>query len=182
MELIGQIQNAVSDIIDTPPGMHMSLLDTLRECIYTGTEKGSGKSSFGSKPLISVGAWDLYNEIEAEWKQQGLSLEQSFRAMPILALTMDNYEASKQLLKSLVSIAKAINDLLDPPRRLHVSAACPVCDVRTVFRPDDSGELVQQAALVVDGIKGCLCMACGSIWSVNHLETLARDVGCAPIP
>lgn len=181
MGLIELLRDAVSDLTDTPEGMHMSLLDTLRECVYTGTEKGSGKSSFGSKPLISVGAWDLLNEIEQTWKQQNLSLEQSLRQLPNRAIAQDDYRITRDLYKSMKSIVKAINDLLDPPRRLHVSAQCPVCETRTVFRPDDGGEMVQQAALIVDGIKGCECLACGSVWAVNALEALAVDLGCAPL-
>lgn len=178
MELISRIRYAVRDLVDTDE----CLLQSLREAIYVGTEKGSGKSSFGSKLLISVGAWDLYHEIEKEWKQPTLTLEDSFLELPKRALAVEDPRILRQLLKSLESIAKAIRDLLDPPRRLHVSAACPVCDVRTVFRPDNSGELVQQAALSVDGVKGCVCLACGSIWAVNNLETLAVDLGCASLP
>ncbi|WP_063045952.1 DUF7341 domain-containing protein, partial [Nocardia pseudovaccinii] len=53
--------------------------------------------------------------------------------------------------------------LLEPARRWELVAACPACGVRTVHRPDTSGEPVRQAALQISA-DGCICQACRTNW------------------
>lgn len=180
-----QVRNAVAEIIRPPyNGTHwgVSLLDQLREATSTSTEKGTGGSSaFASKPLLCVVAWDLYHQIEKRWRTYGETLEQSFREVPQWTQGWTDIESLRKILVQLQSVIKAIQNLLDPPRRLHVAAACPACGARTVFRPDESGELVQQAALSVDGIAGCVCLSCHHSWAPNQLEFLATVLGCQPL-
>ncbi|MER7076618.1 hypothetical protein SAMN02982929_05321 [Saccharopolyspora kobensis] len=92
-------------------------------------------------------------------------------------------------LDDLVPIHRFLSDwvrsilaVLDPPRRLHLAAACPVCEVRTVYRTDPTtGEAVLQPALWVDGTTGCTCLSCGHQWPTTHLEHLAAVLGCEPL-
>jgi hypothetical protein len=73
-----------------------------------------------------------------------------------------------------------INNLLDPPRQLTVTAPCPACDTLKVLKEVD-GEIVKVWALTVDGTKGCTCLACGHNWPLANLELLAGTLGCEPI-
>ncbi|MBF6062827.1 hypothetical protein IU500_13400 [Nocardia terpenica] len=71
--------------------------------------------------------------------------------------------------------------LLEPVRRWELVAACPACGVRTVHRPDTSGELVRQAALQITA-DGCICLSCRTTWAPTHYRILAAALGCRMPP
>lgn len=155
-----------------------SLLEQLETAKRAGLERVGGHSPLRSLSPLCVAALDLYEEIDREWRSPGMKLTQSFRALPI---DQSNSDTLRRLISGLRSVAGSIRSLLDPPRRLHLAVACPACGVRTVFRPDESGELVQRAALTVDGTAGCSCLSCLTVWPPERLEFLANVLGCAPL-
>jgi hypothetical protein len=190
-ELREHAREAVAEIIGQPSYVQydddhrivrvhkgQSLLDQLDTAKRAGLERVGGHSPLRSLSPLCVAALDLYQEIEAEWRTPGATLPQSFRALPI---DQSNADTLRALVVGLRSIAGSIRTLLDPPRRLHLAVACPACGVRTVFRPDESGELVQRAALTVDGIAGCSCLSCLTVWPPERLEFLANVLGCTPL-
>ncbi|MEV6325973.1 hypothetical protein AB0M45_33130 [Nocardia sp. NPDC051787] len=67
--------------------------------------------------------------------------------------------------------------LLEPARQWELVAACPACGVRTVHRPDASGEHVRQAALQITA-EGCICQSCHTRWAPTHYRLLAAALGC----
>ncbi|MGV9611371.1 DUF7341 domain-containing protein [Nocardia xishanensis] len=67
--------------------------------------------------------------------------------------------------------------LLEPVHRWELVAACPACGVRTVHRPDASGEPVRQAALQITA-EGCICESCRTRWAPTHYRLLAAALGC----
>ncbi|MGW4769902.1 DUF7341 domain-containing protein [Nocardia sp. NPDC004278] len=73
--------------------------------------------------------------------------------------------------------AAAGTTLIEPTRRWELVAACPACGVRTVHRPDASGEPVRQAALQITA-DGCICQACHTNWAPAHYRLLAAALGC----
>jgi len=158
-------------------GVHKgpSLLRQLDTAKRAGLERVGGHSPLASLSPLCVAAWDLYEEIDAEWRSPGLTLEQSFRSLP---LDQADSAILHKLITGLRHIDSAIRTLLYPPRRLHLAVACPACNERTAFLPDETGELVQRAALTVDGIVGCTCLACGEVWPLERLEFLANVLGC----
>jgi hypothetical protein len=155
-----------------------SLLDQLDAAKRSGLKRVGGHSALSSLSPLCVAAWDLYEEIDHEWRAPGMTLEHSFRTLPI---DQSNAETLRLLIKGLRSVDCSIRTLLDPPRRLHLAASCPACRVRTTFLPDETGELVQSAALIVDGTDGCTCLACGEVWPPDRLELLAAVLGCQPL-
>jgi hypothetical protein len=161
-------------------GVHKgpSLLTQLDVAKRAGIERVGGHSPLRSLSPLCVAAWDLYQEISAEWRTPGLTLEHSFRSLPI---DRADVATLHRLITGLRYIDSAIRTLLYPPRRLHLAVACPVCGERTVFVPDESGELVQHAALTVDGTVGCTCLACFTVWSPDRLQFLANVLGCQPL-
>jgi hypothetical protein len=72
---------------------------------------------------------------------------------------------------------KIIN-LLDPQSRKEITAPCPSCGKRVVYRKDPAGELVRQAALVLIVGQGCTCLSCDAHWSPDYYMHLARLLKC----
>ncbi|MFD6155089.1 hypothetical protein ACFWF7_16595 [Nocardia sp. NPDC060256] len=87
---------------------------------------------------------------------------------------LEHIHAWTSLLMHWAGAGKA---LLEPVRRWELVAACPACAVRTVHRPDASGELVRQAALQITAA-GCTCQACRTSWAPTHYRLLAAALGC----
>jgi len=167
-----------SSVINRGP----SLLVQLTTCI-TNNQGGSGQGKNSSnRLLISLAAFDLNRKIEKEWRKPGETLERSLRGLPEEMATCTDLDKMRVTIKDMLSIARAIRMMLDPPRKYHVAAACPVCTVRMVRQWDQvNSEYVQVPALTLDGINGCICLACGATWAPDHLEHLALVLGCDPI-
>lgn len=159
-----------------------SLIAQLRLSIFenkaSGHSNGSGRKR---KVPIDVEAYDLYRAIDREWGIPGMSLENAFRTIPRKAAVWADLCGLGHLVQSLTDVADMIRAVIDPPRRYHVAAACPVCGVRMVLRPSVYGDLVQGPALVVDGVTGCTCLSCGQRWPPAQLEHLALVLGLPPV-
>ena len=190
-ELKDDARAAVAAIVEQPTyvqydddhrilGVHKgpSLLSQLDTAKRAGIERVGGHSPLRSLSPLCVAAWDLYQEIDAEWRTPGMTLEQSFRTLPI---DHAGIATLRILINGLRYVDTAIRTLLYPPRRMHLAVACPTCGMRTVFVPDETGEMVQRAALIVDGTDGCTCLACYTVWPPERLEFLADVLGCQPL-
>ncbi|WP_067844508.1 DUF7341 domain-containing protein [Nocardia lijiangensis] len=83
----------------------------------------------------------------------------------------------REWINQLVRWSETGKALLEPVRRWELVAACPACGVRTVHRPDTSGEPVRQAALQIT-TAGCTCQSCHTVWAPTHYRLLAAALGC----
>ena len=85
------------------------------------------------------------------------------------------------LTKKLVEWTVAIDELLDPPRRWTLPAACPAtgCGKAFVYRRDSGGDMVRQPALQI-GPEGCVCGACHAKWPPDQFVWLAGLIGAVP--
>lgn len=79
------------------------------------------------------------------------------------------------------SWARRIDGMLIDTHTKYLDAACPQCDVRTVQRTSNAGELVNQPALQIDAAKGCHCLDCHTFWAPQYFRHLALQIGC-PLP
>jgi hypothetical protein len=163
-----------------------SLLAQLRAAVATGSESGRVVRSRAGLPMVlCAAALDLVHEIESEtalWWPREHAAEARIRAVTAAAGRWTDMDLVARLVAQMRSWAAAIRAYLDPPRRLHIAAACPACDVRMVHRRDDTGAMVLVPVLQVDGDTGCVCLACRHHWPTTHLELLARALDCAPLP
>lgn len=82
---------------------------------------------------------------------------------------------------TLTSWAAKAHELLDPPRRLDLTAECPACGKRYYYRTDEVGEVVRTAALQITPPHGCTCQVCHTTWGPELFMHLARVLAC-PLP
>lgn len=157
-----------------------SLLDQLQEAIGTGLERNRGGSSsgFGSKAPVSVGALDLWQEIQRTWcgvPSKGRSVEDALRFVPEWVQSWTDLDQLTQVVERVRWTVQSIKTLLDPPKKIHISAPCPECGAKMV-RSSSSGEWVQVPALWVEISVGCTCLACGKLWPVSEYNRLAQEI------
>ncbi|WP_062989879.1 DUF7341 domain-containing protein [Nocardia anaemiae] len=91
--------------------------------------------------------------------------------------TPANSEALHHWITELQRWANSGEALLEPKRHWELVAPCPACGVRTVHRPDATGEPVRQAALQITA-DGCICQSCRTGWAPTHYRLLAAALGC----
>lgn len=171
-----------------------SLLDQLAAEVEHGrTRRGAGRG--GSGAPVSVEVVDLLRRIRAEsavhWQHLTATnpariprnLTERVRGLAAGACRRTDLDELVPAHRALSDWVTSIRAILDPPRRLHLVAACPACDVRVVHRTDPTtGERVRQPALWVDTEAGCTCLACGEQWPPERLEHLAQVIGCEALP
>lgn len=173
------------ETLDAPPW-----LDQLREAVEHGA-KTAARRGRGTGEPISLAAHDLHQQITADasalaraaaphaWRPTA-HVTDHIRLITAAAGRWTDTAHIRTALRYLTRWRDEISDLLDPPRRMELVAACPACGVRMVWRHVD-GEDVQVPALSVDGHRGCYCLACEHVWPPAQLEHLALVIGCDPI-
>jgi uncharacterized protein with PIN domain len=67
-----------------------------------------------------------------------------------------------------------IDALVNPQSIKTVSAPCPNCNSRFIYRRDSAGESVRQPALQIIAEVGCTCQACGAFWAPGSHLLLCR--------
>lgn len=158
------------------------LLDQLQEAIGTGLERtrgGGGSSAFGSKVPVSVGALDLWQEIQRTWCGTGSpktrSVHEALRFIPEWVQGWTDIDQLSEVVERVRWTVHAIQNLLDPPKKIHISAPCPSCGEKMV-RSLSAGEWVQIPALWIEMSVGCTCLACGKMWPVSEYSALAQQI------
>lgn len=156
------------------------LLAQLTRAIMADT--GRAGRGPGRAPLpISADALDLHTTIARDLGVRPADLAHFLATLPDLARTVRDPDWLGDTANTLQLAITAIEQLLDPPRRLEAVEPCPACGVRTVHRRDSAGEYVRQAALILTPGIGCTCQHCRTHWPPEQLEHLALVLGCQPI-
>jgi hypothetical protein len=73
--------------------------------------------------------------------------------------------------------AGRIEDLIEPEARKHITAPCPSCGAKWVYRRDSGGDVVRQPALELVTEVGCSCLACDAHWAPPYYLHLCRLLG-----
>lgn len=147
---------------------------------------GTGTSN-KSKPTAWIDALDWIRRVDttvAEWVGDPTPGNTPDRLLALVSLDYRPQDIPK-LESWTIQIERWItqaDELLDPPKehKFELVAACPACQVSTIYRPDSTGEMVRQAALQITG-KGCVCQHCKTTWTPELYEHLGRVLGCKPI-
>jgi hypothetical protein len=195
-----ELQEAVHDLCDPREGVMLrddltttehtapSLLDQIAALGHGGRSEKSGGS--GSRLPLDPAKLDAWLEIKASAMDlhdravmhSELTPEQCVRHVAELAQRWSDPQAVLWARDRVRQWSRMILTVLDPPKRVHIAAACPQCDVRMVWRDDPSlGEEVQAPALSLDSETGCTCLACGAHWPPEQFEHLALVLGCEPV-
>ncbi len=153
-----------------------SLVDQLIECVTNKRDDRDGGSGRRRAMPMCVEAFDLLNAVMKEFG----SVE-AIRAMPGTVAAWTDLVALRDVHYRLTYTADMIRAVIDPPKRYHIASACPACSSRMAIRLDAAGDYVQVPALAVNGVDGCTCLACGSVWPPNRLEHLALVLGLEPL-
>lgn len=164
------------------PSLWMQLLGA----VATGSERRTGTGRSSSRTLlIAAHAVDLKVAIEQDtrhWSDARDVSERIERGVRI-ALRVADPGVLDGMTGALARWSQAVTNLLNPPLRMHIANACPVCDVSTVLQYDVThGEdlLVPalQVMLTVDGIPQCVCLHCRALWTGDvELQALATEMG-----
>jgi hypothetical protein len=164
------------------------LLRQLASAIGNSNERlGYVRSKDGRPIVISVQAFDLMTGIERItrlWnRDQDIAVRISRTVAALCTRSTDAIPDAHSIARHLATWVRLINELFEPPRRLHLAAACPECGKATVTRMD-GGERVIGPALQISRVANghqCECMACGARWPDSHFLLLSQVLGCESI-
>lgn len=197
------LQDAVAALID--PQAHtvrgaLQLTDSRHTQLVTAIAGFTRERSGGASSLpIWPEAFDLLHEIERTvnaWRPPPTNYEWWFgtphpgdtrprtvrqlAALPLAKWRPQDCDLLEEHSTNITKWVKRIDTLLaDEHHSKHLTAPCPACDTRTVYR-NNGGERVRQAALQIDA-QGCHCLECHARWSPEYFVHLARVIGC-PTP
>lgn len=152
-----------------------SLLEQLQDAVQS-TQGGGGASAGPHRAPIGLAAAELLagirRTVQGRPDQPLSGRVRSWAAMAGHWRTRDPQRLlwAAEDAEGWVAQGRAI---VDPPRPLHLAAACPECGIRTVY-VHDSGEDVRRLALQIDRSTGvAYCQACAAAWAPEHLPLLA---------
>jgi len=159
---------------------HAPLLDQLEAAVAgnTGSHEGSSKSL--ERIPIDPGALELKGTISSTVLSWQLRLSRSVRFDTVAGQLRSWYAAYIGTVRSehtdlqyeriLTGWDRQISTMFDPPTRLEVTAACPLCDVRVSVEAGTGNhrtavvvEYREVGAATLDEASG-LCRACGAVW------------------
>lgn len=194
-----QLDDAISALADPQPQtLHdgtLTWLDSayvqLRDAIPGSKRDRTGVA--GSQPPLWIDACQLLHEIDtavAAWERPFPALcgDLSDEPPPITILRLraisdrswrpQDVHSIQQIVAALESWCENITALLSDIPRWHLPAPCPACGRKTIYRHDNTGELVRQPALQITP-QGCVCAGCHTTWAPQYFTHLARVLGYA---
>lgn len=163
-----------------------SLMRQLRDAVANGRESGGSRGKSTNRLPISVAAHDLLTSIDKETRYWDRSDRIEDRISATGSLLRSNYRYAPRVWADLTGKwVKQIRELFDPPKRYHISAACPRCDSEMVSRYSEVDEqwLMVPALQVMSGHFGLVvrCINCNDEWSKDHFGELAAMIGAVGI-
>lgn len=177
MQLVDPTSETYDNRVHTGP----SLMSQLRLEVANSSNRGVARSRNAPIP-INPDAYDLLMQI-VKWADATVAnIDVRLRVIVAETSIWTDLAAIATVTNALHGWANAIRALLNPLRRYHIAKPCPRCNNIMAWREMPTGERLQTHALVVDGVNGCECLACGALWPTTHLEHLARVLGCDPLP
>lgn len=176
------------DVVRVAPSLYDTLVSEIPAAKNSGEKYRCGVAS--SRPLVWCDAVDLRTTIDetvrgwARRRTTKLPADGKFRSStPELLRAVAAHRYRPQDVDTVADRAAVvgswsvqINGLLEPERVKTISAACPACGTRTVYR-EYAGETVRQAALQIVGTAGCTCLACSASWAPDQYLFLCRLLG-----
>ena len=174
---------AVRDLCDPIPdgtGRHWAppLLEQLRAEL-PGSQ-GDTKSPGRSLPPLWVDSLQLLTEIDGKariWHPEPGSTIYRLQSAADKAWRPQDTDLVKVMARTVQGWTVQIRGLLDPVPQQSVSAACPCCGRRWIYRKDSAGEMVRQPALRISATVGCICQGCEATWTPDRYLFLVKLLG-----
>lgn len=139
-----------------------------------------------SKAPVWLDALDLRHQIDTRittWatpdktsRRREVSIPALLRAYASRSWRPQDSRMLTEQATELQGFALAILALLEPAHIKTLSAPCPSCEKRWVYRMH-AGEQVRQPALTIIAAEGCRCQACGATWLPEHYLLLCKVLG-----
>lgn len=196
----------------TEPAVHgrtdPPLLDWLQESIGSNTGGSGGGKQARERTPIDVGAFTLYEDIDGRirsWMSElGGKVGKSLTATQILSTWYTLWQGtnpSDGLIEAYANImegwADAIRDILDPPKRIEITSACPFCGQEWINvglkradgtdDPDDTERVRVLVAVERENMQDsyATCRACDRVWKgtgmMRHLRIAMDDAEAAKV-
>lgn len=175
-KLIDPVKQWAGDRMLVAPSLYQQLVDDVPA--RTGDWIPSSGYSTPAPPVF-VDALDLQREIDdtvKRWCRHGDTTPERLRRIAAGRWRPQDVQHLEHVSAELDRWTHAISALLDPEPVKSVSAACPACGARYVYK-QHAGEQVRQPALQLIAETGCTCQACRAYWSPQHYLLLAKVLG-----
>lgn len=184
------------------------LLEQLREAIFGGMEGGGSSAGYGSRPPIDASAVDLLDEITKQASQAlaavsnlptpyghaesyvrlwaGQADDTHLYAVTAMATTDKGVVFEERFEMTGYALARRwvdrVEGFFNPPVPAEITAPCPKCHQRYVYRIKEGVEIRSSALnMLRDRETGntieARCSNCGVVWAREDLEALAALVG-----
>lgn len=151
------------------------------DAALSGPRLGRGGTNNEPQPPIWIDGVDLRAKIirtltewRTTWQTGGLYPTAMLHALADHRWRPQDVPAMQTITHTCTRWAAEIDALFDPPRKITIAAACPACGQSTVYRPDETGEPVRQAALAVDYQRGATCLNCREHWPPERFLLLEQ--------
>jgi hypothetical protein len=142
--------------------------------------RGVGKS----RPTVWVDAMDLKNNIDSRTKQMQPhrgSTPDRLRALASRKWRPQDVRQIRDHTAEIQSWRLSIRSLIEPEHVKQISAPCPSCSQRWVYRRD-AGEVIRRPALSLIISQGCSCGSCQAFWPPQRYLFLCRLLGLSLPP
>ena len=173
--LIDPRKELINGTVMGAPSLYASLVDQ----IPASSGEYSGRVHGASRPPVWCDALDLRIQIDAQvkqWQPKGDSTPTRLRALASQKFRPQDTATLRDYSNNIRTWTHTIKGYLDPERVKGVSAACPACGTRWVYR-QHAGESVRQPALQLIVRQGCTCLACDTFWEPSRYLFLCRLLG-----
>lgn len=140
--------------------------------------QGDTRTPAQSLPPLWVDACQLRLEIDSQVRAWRPRIN---RETPALLHMLCDQPWRPQDTEQVTAMARQIRawcdsiiNLFDPEHKKFISAACPSCGKRVVYKRDTAGEMVRQPALVVVTNIGAKCQHCDASWAPDKYLFLCK--------
>lgn len=176
MRTAGTAHRARRTALTAPAAVTPSLLEQLLDAVHSTAGAGNGSRGVHRSPLNAV-AVELLATIDRTIGPGPLpQLANDTLEHRLWVWDPDDHESAAELVNGWVAAADAI---LDPPRSLEGTGACPVCGQRWVWT-EEGDERIRRAAIRMvitgrhaDDYAECLNRSCRARWPRTHWDLLA---------
>ncbi len=168
------------------PSRYTQLADSLRDATVTG----HARTQPSSHSPVWLDALKLKIDIDRYTAQHDPGPDTPTRCQQILRTKWRPQDSKhiETIAAALARYNKTIDDLFDNTARRYLYdplqpdkwATCPHCGHDHAYIQRDDATTVRVPALAVNAEHGAECQHCHDRWPPDHLQFLARQLGCPP--